>query len=113
MLGGHGSELVGEDGDWLGAGIGSWGLSSQVDLLFHSVSDSLMGRHERLVQLLALKVNVTGRCYHVQDPEGVPHEGSGEYPLRRSVNSTRLKGRGSQLIEEVPDRRELTDMSNV
>jgi hypothetical protein len=27
-LGGHGRELVREEGDWLGAGNGSWGLSS-------------------------------------------------------------------------------------
>ena len=30
--------------------------------------------HERLVQLLALEVQVPGRSYHAQDHEGVPHE---------------------------------------
>ena len=30
--------------------------------------------HERLVQLLALEVQVTGRSYHAQDHGGVPHE---------------------------------------
>jgi hypothetical protein len=67
------SELIHEDGDWLGAGVGSWGLSSLVDLLLHSVADGLMGRHERFVQLLALEVKVTGRGYHAQDHEGVPY----------------------------------------
>ncbi len=33
-----------------------------------------MRLHERLVQFLALEVQVTGRSYHVQDHEGVPHE---------------------------------------
>jgi hypothetical protein len=52
MLEGHGRELVREEGDWLDAGIGSWGLSSQIDLLLRSVSDGPMGRYERLVRLL-------------------------------------------------------------
>ena len=70
MLEGHGRELVREPG------IDSWTLSSQVNLLLHSVSDGLMGRHERLVQLLALEVKVTGRGYHAQDHEGFPYEGT-------------------------------------
>ena len=61
VLGGHGCKLVREEGDLLGAGINSWGLSSLADLLLHVFSDCLMGHHEHLVQLLALEVKVTGR----------------------------------------------------
>jgi hypothetical protein len=46
-----------------------------MDLLLHSLSDGLMGRHERFVELLALEVKVTGRSYHAQDHESVPYEG--------------------------------------
>jgi len=40
------SELTSEKGDWLDAVIGSWGPSSQIDRLLHSVS---VGRYECLV----------------------------------------------------------------
>ena len=59
----------------MGAGIDSWVLSSQIDLFLHSVTDGLVGRHERLVQLLALEMKATGRGYHAQDHEGVPPTG--------------------------------------
>jgi hypothetical protein len=47
MLKGHGRELVREDCDWLGAGIGSWGLSSQVDLLLSKVEREKEKERER------------------------------------------------------------------
>ncbi len=49
-------------------------LFAQPHPLFRVLSKCLMCLHERLVQLLALEVQVTDRSYHAQDHEGVPHE---------------------------------------
>ena len=67
MLGGQGRELVREEGDLLVVGTGSWHRSSHLDLLLHFEANGLVCIHERLVQLLALEVQVTGRGYHAQD----------------------------------------------
>ena len=72
MLVGHGRELVREKDDCRGIGIGSWALFSQPHPLVRFLPDGLMCLHERLVKLLALEVQVTGRSYHAQDHEGVP-----------------------------------------
>jgi len=61
MLVGHGRELVREKDDCLGAGIDSWTLFSQPHPLVRFLSDGQ-------------EVQVTGRSYHAQDHEGVPHE---------------------------------------
>ena len=92
-------------------------LASTVDLLLHSVADSLMGRHERLVQLLALEVKATGRGYHAQDHEGVPYEGNRRASIeevRELYEAQEVEGLcGGLVIEEVTDRRERTDVRHV
>ena len=66
--------------------------------------------YERLVQLLALEVQVTGRSYHAQDHEGVPHESirsASIEEVRELDEAQEVEGLGVGLeIEEVPDRRE-------
>ena len=95
MLVGHGREK----GDSLVASIDSW-----------NPSDGQMRLLERLMQLLALEVQVTGRGYHAQDHEGVPHKSI----RRASIEEVREEGLCCGLeIEEVPDRRERTGMSRI
>jgi hypothetical protein len=73
--------------------------------------------HERLVQLLALEVQVTGRSYHAQDHEGVPHESI----RRASIEEVRELDEAQEVeglrvgleIEEIPDRRERSGMGHV
>jgi hypothetical protein len=76
-----------------------------------------MGRHERLVQLLALEVKITGRRYHAHDHEGVPYEGirrASIEEVRELHEAQEVEGLcGGLVIGEVSDRRELTDMSHV
>ena len=85
--------------------------------------------HERLVQLLALEV--TGRSYHAQDHEGVPHESIRSHweswqqkvtkinkinkkEVRELDEAQEVEGLGVGLeIEEVPDRRERSGMGHV
>ena len=71
MLVGHGCELVRET---LSVGLDSWTFFAQPHPLLRIISEGPVCLHERLVQLLALEVQVTGRSYHAQDHEGVPHE---------------------------------------
>ena len=69
------------------------------------------------MQLLALDVQVTGRGYHAQDHEGIPHKSI----RRASIEEVReldevqeVEGLcGGLEIEEVPDRRERTGMRHV
>ena len=72
---------------------------------------------ERLMQLLALEVQVTGRGYHAQDHEGVPHKSI----RRASIEEVReldevqeVEGLcGGLEIEKIPDRRKRTGMRHV
>ncbi len=50
----------------------SWTLFAQPHPLNRVLSEDPMCLHERVVQLLVLEVQVTGRSYHAQDHEGVP-----------------------------------------
>jgi len=67
--------------------------------------------------LLALEVQITGRGYHAQDHEGVPHKSI----RRASIEEVRELHEAQEMeglccgleIEEVPDRRERTGMSRI
>ena len=110
---GHGREK----GDRLVAGIDSWNLSSQPHPLVRFLSDGHMCLPERLMQLLALEVQVTGRGYHAQDHEGVPHKRirrASIEEVRELDEVKKVEGLcGGLEIEEVPDRRERTGMRYV
>ena len=58
------------------------------------------------MQLLALEVQVTGRSYHAQDHEGIPHESI------RSASIEEVRELDEE-IEGVPDRREWSGMGHV
>jgi hypothetical protein len=111
------ASLVREEGDLLVVGTGSWYRSSHLDLLLHFEADGLMRIHERLVQLLALEVQVTGRGYHAQDHEGIAHESirsASIEEVRELHEAQEVEGLcGGLMIEEVPDRRERTGMSHL
>ena len=69
------------------------------------------------MQLLALEVQVTGRSYHAQDHEGIPHESirsASIEEVRKLDEAQEVEGLGVGLeIKEVPDRREWSGMGHV
>ena len=114
MLVGHGCELVRET---LSVGLDSWTFFAQPHPLLRIISEGPVCLHESLVQLLALEVQVTGRSYHAQDHEGVPHESirsASIEEVRELDEAQEVEGLGVGLeIEEVPDRRERSGMGHV
>ena len=117
MLVGHGRELVREKDDSLSVDLDSWTFFAQPHPLVRVLSEGPVCLHERLVQLLALEVQITGRSYHAQDHEGVPHESIRSAfieEVRELDEAQEVEGLGVGLeIEEVPDRRERSGMGHV
>jgi hypothetical protein len=87
--------------------------------LVRVLSEDSMCLHERLVQLLALEVQVTGRSNHAQDHESVPHESI----RRASIEEFRELDEAQKVeieeirvgleIEEISDRRKRSGMGHV
>ena len=106
-----------EKGDCLVAGIDSWNLSSQPHPLVRFLSDAHMRLPECLMQLLALEVQVTGRGYHAQDHEGVPHKSIRRASIEEVNELDEVKEVeglcGGLEIEEILDRRKRTAMRHV
>ena len=112
MLVGHGCELVREKDDSLSVGLDIWTFFAQPHPLVRILSEGPMCLHERLVQLLALEVQVTGRSYHAQDHEGVPHESI----RSASIEEVRELDEAQEVeveIEEDPYRRKRSGMGHV
>ena len=95
----------------------SWTLFAQPHPLARVLSENPMCLHERLVQFLALEVQVACRSHHAQDHEGVPHKSirrSSIEEVRELDEAQEVEGLSAGLeIEEVPDRRERSGMGHV